>query len=702
MGDISTHRQIEERIMSRITRLRGAHGEEPLHMELGNWLTDVSQFRDPPAHIAAKLTVWKTAKKEKALARIPLLLDLIADLDGYLIGLLGEPGQPSRLGEWFRDIIFIVGLEKFRPHRSMSGSASVPADSFIRIYERYFTQYWPHEHVDFPNAKAKNIGGWGTYEDSGRRTPKYLEEQSIAIGELLTRIEVEWARIDPAAGNLEARHDLLARWGHASHAVEDFFFHSNYVEQAWRAKRGGASASWPVKERRVYFRLLRQPEPDDDGAPKSATIVSPIVFTAALGANELYHTLMDGAGPIFANIDQMLLRGNLAQATVGSLHAGASEAWTRWRARAERFRRLAPPEDTYRGTAEQVERKVADFTKIQEKDLAEHLRDLDPKSGHWASDGELLGRLGIWHAESVAAWKRAGQRDWELAGAFKRVPTRGILGFLQQLGGIAAQKHFEAEAASDRLDARNLVEDPRGQNESTMETVGTHTLLGKDSDRKPPLRAETIQIATRVTQYIAEVMLRQVDADQASVARSHTGGGDPARESTLDRVPYVDWIELLRYFLGHPDNALGPPGGRAWWEIALEDPLDGKTGHRVVPITKEEAERRAKEPKRAELEKLYTALERFYETRFVSEVRTEFLLDVLLLGAVLAAGIVVGVVTGKPLAGVLAGAGALLGMVGGAMLGGMTGDDPTAGSFLGGLLGAAAGAAAGSALSRLF
>ena len=58
MGNLSTHRQIEEEIMREVDALRRDDGEISMYVEVGNWLTDLSQLSDPPAHIASTIAIW--------------------------------------------------------------------------------------------------------------------------------------------------------------------------------------------------------------------------------------------------------------------------------------------------------------------------------------------------------------------------------------------------------------------------------------------------------------------------------------------------------------------------------------------------------------------------------------------------------------------------------------------------------------------
>ena len=56
MGDVKRHAEVFHNTIEKIGSLRP--DEEYTYVELGNFLTDVSQFRDPFANMLAKRTIW--------------------------------------------------------------------------------------------------------------------------------------------------------------------------------------------------------------------------------------------------------------------------------------------------------------------------------------------------------------------------------------------------------------------------------------------------------------------------------------------------------------------------------------------------------------------------------------------------------------------------------------------------------------------
>ena len=205
MGDIGTHAKIADQIISALKTVRD--NEDYIFFEVGNWFTDTSQMRDPFAHISGKKVIWdigvKTAHKENVIANFPALaemvLDLSYELDNYLDELMGLPGPAGGLlAQYFLDFFFIDGLEKFRRQ-------GVDPDEFEELFrpsrsERagapvaIMTQYYPHEHVDFPPWPFHDIVGERKPSQaalhqcpappaagSGRRLYQYTEDQLVYL-----------------------------------------------------------------------------------------------------------------------------------------------------------------------------------------------------------------------------------------------------------------------------------------------------------------------------------------------------------------------------------------------------------------------------------------------------------------------------------------------------------------------------------------
>jgi hypothetical protein len=212
MGDISRHRDIFLNTRRAIppallAKCKLAPGDLT-YLELGNYFTDVSQFRDPVTYIFAKQRVWrdkilpKVQRKSELVRALTALIanagaaallvagrpknagvaavigaltgfvsnDLLADvfgLDDWIDKMLGNPFErvngtkrPDKaygyVGQFFQH--FIEGITHLLfaaeiPNR-VSGEwraiDRIPEAQVSVVFKEFFTQYYPHEHTDQP------------------------------------------------------------------------------------------------------------------------------------------------------------------------------------------------------------------------------------------------------------------------------------------------------------------------------------------------------------------------------------------------------------------------------------------------------------------------------------------------------------------------------------------------------------------------
>jgi hypothetical protein len=213
MGDIARHRNIyfntRGAIPPRVLDAAGVTRKDLTYLEFGNFMTDVSQFRDPVWYILAKRTIWQervlggtseiTTPVRLALAALgsagavlallddkpglaagsaaataigalgitpDLLADLI-ELDDWVDKMLGQPligpkGQRRTdeeygyVGQFFQH--FIEGVTQMlfsdgateRVTGVWKEIEPLSETRVAEIYKRHFTQYYPHEHTDQP------------------------------------------------------------------------------------------------------------------------------------------------------------------------------------------------------------------------------------------------------------------------------------------------------------------------------------------------------------------------------------------------------------------------------------------------------------------------------------------------------------------------------------------------------------------------
>ena len=215
MGDISRHRDIflntrdalPPELLSRC-RLSKA---DLTYLELGNYLTDVSQFRDPVAFLFAKRSVWRDSILPKATGTKSLLQGLSLGLGALSMSVLALAGYPKwalasgltggllpnlvteeRLLDWFKDVddwldrMLGAPIDRVSPGRRRTDPeygylglffqyfiegithmlfseavvekvpgawaevGRLPPVAVSAVFAGHFTQYYPHEHTDQP------------------------------------------------------------------------------------------------------------------------------------------------------------------------------------------------------------------------------------------------------------------------------------------------------------------------------------------------------------------------------------------------------------------------------------------------------------------------------------------------------------------------------------------------------------------------
>jgi hypothetical protein len=195
-------------------------------------------------------------------------------LDGLLAASGGE--RRANLAKFLRDAFLVKGYFKF-VHPEASGQARMNFDGFMAVFGRpadtsgasgaspatdrpgSYTQYYPHEHLDRPEVLPvqdppvfapgrqtrdqpfRVAAGKRAGTRSPRRTERiepdiysYLRDDIEMTAGLLA--EVDLAMQEALSKSFSADdpdwHRTLAKLGHALHQVEDFFAHSNWCELA--------------------------------------------------------------------------------------------------------------------------------------------------------------------------------------------------------------------------------------------------------------------------------------------------------------------------------------------------------------------------------------------------------------------------------------------------------------------------------------
>jgi hypothetical protein len=315
MGDISRHRDIylntREVIPPALLGRCRLSRADLTYLEMGNYLTDVSQFRDPVTYIFAKQRIWREfvlpgARDEALLYRalgglaalagaaaakyreefasgtlaevvkytgagVAVLGGLatilpsdtyagIGGADDWIDQMFGTPiertiGDPKKrdekhygyVGQFFR--YFIEGVTQVLFAQDIQHQVQgewgridrMPAAEVARVFEQFFTQYYPHEHTDQPpfiwdaSQRPKSPHWYGpskrqhTLADRDIGVMNAVDNHYIQyLSEGLADVENEWRRLRP--DDVDGRRRLLVRTGKLLHGVEDWYFHSNVVE----------------------------------------------------------------------------------------------------------------------------------------------------------------------------------------------------------------------------------------------------------------------------------------------------------------------------------------------------------------------------------------------------------------------------------------------------------------------------------------
>lgn len=534
---------------------------------LGNWFTDVSQAIAPVDYAAAMSGALRRAR------RSTIWPNSFADpsIDRFIKQLLGDPPSTgSKLASYFRDVVYVVGWSKFcRDFRRVFAEGLLDFKEYDRIFNARFTQYFPHEHLDrWPMDR-------GGRSKRGRRVYEYLERDLIYVSELLTLVERDWAKSsDAGVKNDPKRHDLLVEFGHAMHAVEDFFAHSNYVEFAIRHHDPDRFRGKPDLQRKFERRLMRERVPrvetfsaEDKPIPPSEAVAEEDVVTGYFDSIDTNFSL-DG---VYRHLLDKLEKfptseeGKFIDLLDYRKHAGVG----------------LPEAERSRGRKEY-------------KDSCTHYHDrvLMPQ-------------------EVRNAHFRFVELDWSMMDKEGERAGRSISTIIREM--IKEGEKYRTE--SFRL--------PDGSTFPYAERYGSHSLLAKDDPEKEPGYKETMRLATRVGTYIAGVMVRK----RASVVRVTP---HPADQTVVvdNGEEWVDWFDLLSYFCGHPEEAqvLGQHEGRPfYWWIASLNGRDEPTGHVPKFINKKTADQRCRLETRKLLEEEHNGMIPFelhkYEQVLKSDVK---------------------------------------------------------------------------------
>jgi len=551
MGDIGTHAGITEYVVAQLRKFVKSSSIPEVdytYLELGNFLTDVCQFRDPPAFHRAREPARRQAQDQAGAFGGPV------GVDEWVNGMFGVASPGPRHG-WLPEFLRLLayglthqvfdpdgltllgaGLDALGRERSpLMPKHPIDAAEVDRVMEERFTQYFPHEHVDFPPMRD---------EPRHREEPmfkrdrsgliRYLEDDLLYVSEELSQLEKEWFEARVKGLTEQQRRDFLARLGHLLHAVEDYFFHSNFEEirqlqfvrrrlrrldlttpagQATLTKSllGGTGLDeTSVHLRRIMFRRLRYPVYTSKGlSVEDSQDGSDILFTGGFGQAEVWHTLGGALEAIEDSIDRHADRLGEHDPRKSNL------ILIRMLFSADARRELVHADD--KSLAKTRDEHATQLTEGRYPPAIERLRHQHLLSEHAA-------------VRLTEAFALDRQREEQ----YKYLPGPG--GVLLSMLRLMQSERDDSARQTRSLDATaQSITIERSANDASAENVGTHSLLSKDSPDKDPFRAEAVALASYASAGVATALLRRI-------------------ESTAPITQGVNWDAVLHFYLRFPKH----------------------------------------------------------------------------------------------------------------------------------------------------
>lgn len=594
MGDLHRHAEIARHVIDACAKLRP--DEDYVCIELGNYLTDVSQFRDPFAHMYAKRQVWSQSKSTGALfwlGLIPVIgtlaveaiLDFAVDLDEWINRLLGEHKPAAkRHGEFatfmtqaIRGVthtVFADGAPKAADLRKrilpqIDGLDLLPEAELDRLFTKHFTQYFPHEHSDMPPyvLYGEHRPNHRLYRRGSRGLSQYLEEYADALAESLAKLEVDWKAAASKARSDPSRHDVLVRLGNILHAIEDYYFHSNFLElHLWNSLRRGrpstetdeAYQAWFVahvrehwlpqdptaaakelvddkwrpsqtQQLRTFMRRLRYPafKPVNELDREKSVPTLDHLYTGSFDKKDLFHTLsmaLEGMETPLRQIQGVEVL--VPKAVVEGVFPVAKAA-------ALRDSPLVLIRSAFNRAFRLKMGKDEDYLGEQ---LEVHARQI--ASGDYPASVDELKTKGYLNATAAAAWHQAIAVDRDLEKFGKRTPGTG--GFLMTFLAMGQAEVEDSRKKSRRFDTANdhgagNVLDRRSSNGATGEHIGMHALMSKDTARSHPMHEETRRVARFASMAVASLLVAEVG-------------------TTTSTAEGLDWDVIVRHYLRFPSG----------------------------------------------------------------------------------------------------------------------------------------------------
>ncbi|MBX3322703.1 MAG: peptidoglycan-binding protein [Phycisphaeraceae bacterium] len=581
---------------------------------LGNWITDVQQAVDPQPYTNVANGVREGVDGAvKAIMSLEILNSpgwIRNNLTVPLTKFLGEikaaasaldGGQDSQVAGMMRKAFFVMGYDKFVHPEHRHGPARMDYKAYKHVFDSSYTQYYPHEHLDrYPQfavtaqeqaTRSADKHGTGSRPLSPHLYDYLIEDIQIAAG-LLAKIDRDWAQrtFSPkgqawpdADANLEWNMGL-ARLGHAVHALEDFFAHSNFVEHAMHAR---ARTLKDEHSKKIFENRLAKLNPDESiGSPFSETNVVTGYFDSWDTLHSLAHVAQELGLRVEAHLDRApeppgvhghgtklgrlmvelvrkIKNGPKTRATVeaalSSIVSGGDPSVDAAVRDAARFvMHEIPPE------AKEVKDAFFDTVLALAADV--------PGSSLTVADALIL--LAEMHERLMYPWEFF---KWMVS----ELPLGAAKWIVENIGDAIEDRIREP---FDRA-VRRIIEEHLGRFR-----VGSHSLLAKDyewphEEEINTLHTHAINLAKSVHWYVIKAMTRHTDPPRVAVTRAAYEDRDLASKNlnVLGFYTWIDWLELCETFLRHPagdrkkshDTPLPSPSTipdiqKRWWNIVME------------------------------------------------------------------------------------------------------------------------------------
>lgn len=580
MGDISTHAEITEHTVAEAKRFISTTDipdAEYTFLELGNFLTDVSQFRDPPAFHRARDRARAQAQSQSVFAGMAGADDWVRDVFGRRSGPVngGLADLMAGLMQAFTQLLFDddglpvlgagLGLLGTGRRPALIPAHGIPPADVSRAITAHFTQYFPHEHLDFPptHRPLPTHRTDRIFQRQSRGLIGYLEWYLQYVSEELSKLESEWATAKAGGITPAARQDFLIRLGHLSHPIEDYYFHANLLDlYQWRDVRaanpalspsvpaelntlidrslaGTSLSSGSVPLRRILHRRLRYPVWSTNTALSTTASedASDLVFTGGFGDADVSHTLGGALEAI--------------EAKIAALPSAVDPRTTH----------LVLIRLLLSASARQAMISGGTLDAMRTTHLAQlRAGDYPREIARWQGAGLLCSHAADRLRAAFAGDLTISNRH---SGNFVTFPGPGAI-LITMLEQVQRERDASSGAKS-RLDGRAASMYEEGSaNGATAENIGTHSLMSKDTRRSDPMRAEAVGFAKHAAASVVTTLLKRVYSPA------------PLNEG-------LDWDSLLRFYL----RPVAPPVSGPWENEVLDGVRRGAAQPRVDAVAQQ-------------------------------------------------------------------------------------------------------------------